>query len=268
MRNLKRLALITFTVLAVTACSGSSKEDQVAQGSLLELNERAQYYLNDENYGEAVRYLEAIESRYPGSANSEQNQLDLIYSYYQRQDYTNTLSIAERFLRAHPTSRNLDYVLYMAGLTNQALGDNFLQDLFNIDRASRETTTIKNAYGNFETLIQHFPNSKYALDASLRMTYLKKRVAKHELEIAEFYEKRKAYVAVVNRCLGLLSRYPDTWAAQEARPLLKEAYEALGLTEMAAKTEQLIEQNKDKTYADVEKPEDPDVTPPRVNATN
>lgn len=267
MRNLKTLALITFSALAISACSGSEKKD-VEQGSLLELNERAQYFLNDENYTEAARYLEAIESRYAGSANSEQNQLDLIYSYYQKQDYTQTLSAADRFLHSHPDSPNLDYVLYMAGLTNQALGDNFIQDFFNIDRASRETTTIKNAYSNFETLVKHFPNSKYALDASLRMTYLKNRLAKHELEIAQFYAKRDADVAVVNRCLGILRQYPDTKPAQQALPLLKTAYNKMGLTDLANQTESLIQQNKDKVLSDVEKPGEPDVTPPRINAAN
>lgn len=263
MRNLKTLAFITLSALAISACSSDKKTD-VENGSLLELNERAQYFLQDENYTEAARYLEAIESRYAGSANSEQNQLDLIYAYYQRQDYTNTLSVADRFLHAHPASSHLDYVLYMAGLTNQALGDNFIQSFFNIDRATRETDSIVNAYGNYETLLQHFPNSKYALDASLRMKYIKNRLSRHELDIAKFYAKRDASVAVVNRCLTVLRDYPDTAATQEAAVLLKQAYEKMGLTDLAEKTQKMIDQNKDKSYSDVEEPKNPDIVPPKV----
>lgn len=34
----------------------------------------------------------------------------------------------------------------MAGLTNAATGDNFIQDFFGIDRATRETTSMRTAF--------------------------------------------------------------------------------------------------------------------------
>lgn len=265
MRNLKMLAFITLSALVVSACSSDKKND-VENASLLELNERAQYFLQDENYTEATRYLEAIEKRYAASTNSEQNQLNLIYVYYKRQDYSNVLSAADRFLHAHSTSQHLDYVLYMAGLTNQALGNNFIQSFFDIDRATRETTSLVNAYGNFETLVQHFPNSKYVLDASLRMNYIKNSLARHELDIAKFYAKRNASVAVANRCLIVSRNYPDTVASKEALILLKQSYERMGLTSLVDQTQKLIDQNRDKSYSDVEEPKDPDIFPPKLTA--
>ena len=47
------------------------------------------------------------------------------------------------------------------------------------------------------------------------MAYIKDALARHELEIAKFYAKRKAWVAVANRVVGMLKQYPDTKATYE-----------------------------------------------------
>ena len=49
-----------------------------------------------------------------------------------------------------------------------------------------------------------------------RLVYLKDRLAKYELSVAQFYTKREAYVAVVNRVEGMMRDYPDTQATHDA----------------------------------------------------
>lgn len=255
MRKFKSLTLIALTALAVTACSSSKQE--VEQASEPELYSIAQTYLQDGDYSQAIRYLEAVDNRFPGSDYSEQAQLNLIYAYYKSQDYTQTLVRADRFLQRYPQSRHLDYVLYMAALTNAALGDNFIQDFFGIDRATRETSSMKTAFSNFQTLVQNFPNSPYTPDALARMAYIKDRLARHELEIAKFYFKRKAWVATSNRVADMLKMYPDTQATLDALPLMQQSYEQLGLTQLAQQTATLIKANEGKTFKESEKPAEP-----------
>ncbi|VEB21985.1 outer membrane protein assembly factor BamD [Avibacterium volantium] len=261
MRKLKSFTFVALAALAVSACSNSSKE--VEQGSEQELYAKGQTYLQDGDYSQAVRYLEAVKNRFPAANYSEQTQLDLIYAYYKSQDYTKTLVAAERFLQQYPNSPNVDYVIYMAGLTNFASGENFFQDFFGVDRATRENTAMKAAFANFHTLVDNFPNSTYAQDALARMAYIKAALARHELAIAKFYMKRNAYVAVANRVVGMLQQYPDTQATLEALPLMKEAYEKMNLPELAKQTETLIQANKDKKFSDVEKPKDFELNKPK-----
>lgn len=260
MRKLKSLTLVALAALAISACSSSGKE--VEQSSEQELYHKGQTYLQEGDYSQAIRYLDAAKTRFPSGVHNEQAQLNLIYAYYKTQDYTKTLVEADRFIQMYSNSPNLDYVVYMAGLTNFALGDNYLQDLFGVDRATRESTSIKTAFANFQTLIQHFPNSAYAADAVARMAYIKASLARHELEIAKFYAKRNAHVAVANRVVGMLKQYPDTPATLEALPLMQEAYEKMNLTHLANQTAAIIQANQGKQFSEIEKPEDPQLSVP------
>ncbi|MGR6982221.1 outer membrane protein assembly factor BamD [Testudinibacter sp. P27/CKL/0425] len=267
MYKLKSLALLLVTAFAVTACSSGDK--QVENLPVEDLYSKANTYLLDENYSEAIRYLDAVDSRYPFGAYAEQAQLGLIYANYKDSEYTLALANAERFLRLHSNSQHLDFVLYLAGLINTELGDHFMQRTFGIDRALRDPLTLTNALHNFETLQQHFPNSQYAADAAVRANYLRSALARHEQRVAEFYFKRNAYVATVNRVLGLLDTYPDSEATHNALPLLEKSYLAMNLKEPAAKIAELIKQGEGKTFAEVPVPAgDLELTVPNVLAPN
>ena len=45
----------------------------------------------------------------------------------------------DRFMRLNPTHPNIDYVLYMRGLTDMALDDSALQGFFGVDRSDRDS---------------------------------------------------------------------------------------------------------------------------------
>lgn len=254
MRKLKSLAFATLTALAITACSSSKDVEQASEQELFTIG---QSHLQNAEYSDATRYLQAVDTRFPGGTYSEQAQLNLIYVAYKTQDYTTALVTADRFLQQHSGSPYTDYVLYMAALTNMSMGDNYLQDLFGIDRSTRETTSMKTAFSNFQTLVQHFPNSQYTPDALTRMAYIKDRLARHELEIAKFYAKRKAWVAVSNRVTDMLRLYPDTYATLEALPLMQEAYHEMGLTQLEQKAAALVKANEGKVLKEAEKPDEP-----------
>lgn len=254
LHKLKSLGLIAFTALALSACSGTKDVEEASEPQLFSTG---QTYLQDGDYKQATRYLEAVEKRFPGSQYSEQAQLGLIYASYKSQDYTTALVTVDRFLQMHPRSQHLDYALYMAGLTNMATGDNFFQDFFNVDRATRENTTMKTAFSNFQTMVQNFPNSSYTPDALARMAYIKDALARHELDIAKFYAKRNAWVAVSNRATEMLRTYPDTQATLEVLPLMKQAYHEMNLPVLEQQADKLIKANEGKQFKQNEKPKEP-----------
>lgn len=263
MRSLKSLSVIALVAFALTACSGSKNNRDIEQGTEQSLSSTAQAYLQDGDYAQAIRYLEAVNQRYPDTVYSEQAHLNLIYAYYKKREFDAALTAADRYIQLHPTSQHLDYVLYMAGLTNASLGDNYFQNLFGVDRATRESTSIKAAFANFQNLVQHFPYSPYRADAIARMAYIKASLARHELEIAKFYFKRDAYVAVANRVAGMLRDFPDTQATLDALPLMKESYERMNLKTLAEQTERIIQANAGKQIADPDKPKEVEIVLPQ-----
>ncbi|WP_386687443.1 outer membrane protein assembly factor BamD [Lonepinella sp. MS14437] len=254
MRKLKSLTLIALTALAISACSSNKTVEQASEQELFNM---ARTYTQDGSYSDAMRYFDALDTRFPGSSYSEQAKLNIIYAAYKTQDYTKALTTADSFLRTFPNSQHTDYVLYMAALTNTSMGDNFMQDFFGIDRSTRESTSMKTAFSNFQTLVTHFPNSQYTPDALARMAYIKDHLARHELEIAKFYAERKAWVAVANRITGMLRTYPDTQATLNALPLMQKAYHELGLTQLEQQAAALVKANEGKQIQAAKKPDEP-----------
>ncbi|QLB20362.1 outer membrane assembly protein BamD [Vespertiliibacter pulmonis] len=256
MRKLSLLASILLTSLAITACSNSNKNEFEGIPAQ-ELYSKGQNYLQDGDYNNAIRYLEAVDVRTKQTAYGEQVQLSVIYAQYKLGEYYKALDAAERFARSYPSSSSMDYVFYLAGLSNARLADNWIQNKFRINPAGRAVDNVRNAYGNFQTLIQHYPQSQYVQDAQNWMVYMKNRLANHELDIAKFYMKRDAYVAVINRIEEMLRIYPDSEAAYKALPLLKKSFEAINIDDSAKKVDDMIEKSKDKTFPEIVKPEYP-----------
>lgn len=245
--NLLHVLLITVLSGTIIGCSSSDK-DQNALDSIpeIQLNTKAQDELQQGNIRSSISYLEQMDKSYPFGPYSQQVQLDLIYAYYKSGDYALAIASIDRFLRLNPTHPNVDWVLYMRGLTNMIQDENMVQGWFNVDRSDREYTFAEAAFKDFNQLLANFPYSAYGLDAQKRLTFIKNRLATYQLRIAQYYTKREAYVAVVNRVRYMLKEFPDTQATLNALPLMENAYNELGITKEAENTQKLIQANSDR----------------------
>ncbi|ABN74211.1 outer membrane protein assembly factor BamD [Actinobacillus pleuropneumoniae] len=253
MRKFTSLASLVLAGLLVVGCSSANKE--LEETSAQDLYTKGQTYLQDGDYNSAIRYLDAIGAKGGQGTFGEQTQLSLIFANYKIGEYYKALDAAERFVRAYPNSASMDYVYYLAGLSNARLGDNFIQDFFGVNRASRALDSVRNAYGSFQTIVQHYPQSQYARDAQNWMAYLINRMAEHELSIVKFYDEREAYVAVVNRVEEMMRFYPESKPTYQALSYMQKAYEQMGVKDSAEKVAALIEANKDKNFPEAIKPE-------------
>lgn len=239
---MKRLTLSALLALAVlTGCSSS--DEIVPDVPPAELYSDAQLSLQSGNWINAIEKLEALDSRYPFGPYSEQVQLDLIYAYYKNDDLALGQATIDRFTRLNPTHEKADWVLYMRGLTMMAQDRNFMHDLFNVERSDRDPEPARAAFRDFKKLLERYPNSLYAADAQKRLFALKNRLANYELAAADFYLRREAWIAAINRSQNIQRTYPDTEAARQSLDIMLQAYEELGLEEPINRTKQLIELN-------------------------
>ncbi|MDN3614161.1 MAG: outer membrane protein assembly factor BamD [Vibrio gallaecicus] len=239
MKHFTLSGLLALTLLV--GCSSSNEIVPDVPPSVL--YSEAQVSLQSGSWLTAIEKLEALDSRYPFGAYSEQVQLDLIYAYYKNDDLALGLATISRFLRLNPTHEKQDWVLYMRGLTHMAQDRNFMHDLFNIDRSDRDPEPVKLAFADFKKLLERFPESPYAEDSQKRMFALKNRLAEYDLATADFYLRREAWIAAINRSQELQKTYPDTIAARKSLDIQLEAYRQLKLDDAAKRTEQLIELN-------------------------
>jgi outer membrane protein assembly factor BamD len=245
MHKLGRIFTLAF-MLAISACSTTSDEEQIEQAKLLGPEasyEVAKEMMKNGNFTGAAETLSSLDSRYPFGPLSLQIQLDLIYSYYKSGNTEQALAMVDRFIRLNPNHKDVDYAFYMRGLTNMESDSNLFQELVNIDRSDRDPSKSREAFNDFRRLIERFPESKYAADAQQRMVYIKNRLAKYEIAIARFYMRRGAYVAAANRGQYVLEYYGDTEQVQPALEIMVSAYDQLGLDELKQNAIKILKLN-------------------------
>ena len=57
---------------------------------------------------------------------------------------------------------------------------------------------------------------KFSDDARQRMLYLRNNLAKNEVHVAQYYMRRGAYIAAVNRAQYVIERFQRTSAVEDA----------------------------------------------------
>ena len=236
--------VLTAGVLAtgLTACASLGDGDP-KDWSETKLYEEAHDALQDGDYQQAITHFETLEARYPFSRHAQQALLESAYAYYRYDEPDSAISTLDRFLKLHPRHEYADYALYLKGLANLNRGRGFLTPLLGRDLATRDPTSLLQAFDDFALLIRQYPDSEYAEDARQRMVYLRNMLAEYEVNIAEYYLKRGAYVAALNRARYIVDHYQGAQSMPRALRLMAQAYTQLGLEDLARDTLRVLEQN-------------------------
>jgi outer membrane protein assembly factor BamD len=213
---------------------------------------RAQKAMNKSSYGEAIKQLEALQSRFPFSEPAHQAQIDLIYAYYKNHETDPAIDAADTFIRENPTNPRVDYAYYMKGLVYFERQANFLERWFNVDLSRRPPINAKKSFDAFDELLKRYPHSLYAGDARQRMIFLRNRLADFELYVAKYYMRRGAYVGALNRAKFCIENYDGAPAVQPSLRIIVQAYRSLGMTDLAADAERVYDDNYPASAKDVE----------------
>ncbi|MEP5766317.1 MAG: outer membrane protein assembly factor BamD [Halieaceae bacterium] len=229
------LLLAGLLLLALAACSGNEELELPpgANSSEYELYQESQRYLRNQNYDLAVQALQLLESRFPFGRYAEQAQLELIYAHYNNYEPEASIEAADRFIRLHPQHPNVDYAYYMKGLAaysqDAAIFDRYLPR----DITKRDTGYAREAFAEFAQLLARFPDSPYANDARARMIHLRNMLARSEINIANYYFQRGAYLAATNRGRYVVENFPQTPAVADGLAVMVQGYTLLGLDQLA-----------------------------------
>ena len=237
--QLLKISLIVCLVsVGVGACSwmpffGDDEIEEEIETSEQKLYRDAQRLLRSGNYQKAIGTLELLEARFPFGRYAEQAQLELIYARYMSYDLEGAVTSAERFMRLHPQHSNIDYAFYLRGLASIGKNDGLMDRLFETDPSRRDMEPLRAGYADFAVLLERYPTSQYAPDVTQRMIYLRNVLAGAEINVADYYMRRAAFVAASNRARTVLENYPRSDATPDALLILIEANYNLGLTDEA-----------------------------------
>jgi outer membrane protein assembly factor BamD len=221
----------------------SGEIDRTAGWSASRLYAEGKGAMGDNNWEEAIKMFQKLQTRYPYGRYAQQAQMETAYAQWKDGEPALALAACDKFIRLHPNHPNVDYVFYLKGLINFN-GDLGYMGYFNTqDQTERDPKSAETAFDTFKELATRFPDSKYTPDAIARMDYLVNALAAHEVHVARYYLKRGAYVASANRIQHLLQKYPNTPSQEEGLYILMESYDKLKMPDQKRDTERVLRQN-------------------------
>jgi outer membrane protein assembly factor BamD len=217
------------------------------KASVEEMYNDAKKKLNDNGYEDAIKQFEALQSRYPYGRYAQQAQIEIAYAYYKQNEPESAISAADRFIKQYPNNPHVDYAYYVKGLANFNADIGLFGLASGQDPTERDPKAAQDSFAAFKDLVTRFPSSKYAPDSRVRMQYLLGALAKYEIHVAQYYLRRGANIAAVNRAKEVLTQYPNTPAIQDALLILVQGYNALGLKELSADAQRVLDKNFPQT---------------------
>jgi len=203
------LALLSLSLLAACASlSSSANGGEVEYGADADSNlKKGNEALESKNYPDAERYFEYVKTKYPFLEAAVEAELRLADTDFERDEFSAARDRYQNFVRLHPTNAKVDYAAYRAALTHYK---DMPSDFFLLPpSAEKDQVEVKSALNAMENFVDAYPDSKLVPDAKKVIVDVKRRLADHELYVADFYAKREVWKAVVLRLNTVAKKYPD-----------------------------------------------------------
>ncbi len=237
MYRIKYLLIFLFIIL-ISGCSKEEKPISVIK-EVTQNQEMVTAYqegfksLNEgDPYFAAKKFLEA-ELLFPQSEWAPKSALMASYSYYLQNYYSEALYNLERFLKTYPNNQNLAYVHYLIAMCYYET----------IEDEKRDTEPLLKAKKKFTFLVNNYPNTDFALDATFKLDLIQDVLASKEMYLGRHYLKKKKWIAAINRFKNIIDFYDETIFIEEAIHRLVEIYYKLGLTQESQKYANLLGYN-------------------------
>jgi outer membrane protein assembly factor BamD len=240
---MKYVLILLFSLTLYGCSSNDELPDVAADAGEQQIYDDAQNYLRGDNYDLAVRSFQLLEARYPFGKYAEQAQLEIIYAHYNAYEHEAAVEAADRFIRLHPQHPNVDYAYYMKGLAAYTSNEDIFSRFMPTDPTKRDTSHAKEAFAEFSQLLARFPDSPYAADAKARMISLRNMLARHEIIIANYYLRRGAYLASVNRGRFVVENFQRTPAVADGLAVMAQGYIYLGMDDLAEESIRVLAEN-------------------------
>lgn len=244
---MRKLALALSIVMLMTAagCGGDKGINETGysneplldrEGNKLDsadaerLYKSAREFLADGEPDRALRLYAEVQARFPFSPYASQSELESVAAHYQAEQYEASVAAADRFIKQRPRNGHIDYVYYLRGLSNYDRND---PGLLGGDPDQRDTRFLKQAFSDFNLLVENYPQSVYRKDAQLHMINIRNRLADFDIGVAEYYLRRRAYVAASRRAENVIQRYQGSDSIPRALEIMEQSYAQLGLTDLS-----------------------------------
>lgn len=229
----------------LTSCAlfSGNDEDETEGWSAERLYFEGKDALDASYYSKSTELYQKLQARYPFGKYSRQAQLDLAYSYYKQDETASAIAACDRFIKLYPTHPRVDYAYYLKGLALFNQGKGLVSRFVSSDPSQRDPGAALGSFREFSQLAKRYPDSVYVADATQRMTFLRNILAQHEVNVAQYYMRRSAFVAAANRARYAVENYQKAPAIPDALAVMAKAYKVLGMNDLSNDALRVLESN-------------------------
>ena len=238
------MVILSLAILSLGACGAfRTHEEELETATVERTYEICRQAIDAGNYDRATRDFKRLIGRFPFGTYTELAQLDLAFAQSKLGNSDEALATVNRFIKTYPTHEHADYAYYLRGLINVERQNSLVDRIVPGDRGTHDQVTNKQAFLDFGEMLKRFPDSEYAPDARARMVVLRGILADSELQIAQYYLRRGAYVGAINRAKLVVESYQHTEQSLDALAVMITAYQALGEDKLAQDSETVLKLN-------------------------
>jgi outer membrane protein assembly factor BamD len=203
--------------------SDDDKDAKYVERPVEQIYNDAWKQIDDKNWLDAAKQFDEVERQHPYSIWARRAMLMAAFCYYQANKYTDAISTADQYIQLHPGSREVAYAFYLKAMSLYE----------QITDVGRDQSNTEQALTALQDVVQRFPDTEYARDASLKVDLTLDHLAGKEMEVGRYYLFRREYIGAINRFKVVVERYQKTSQIAEALERLTEAYYAIGVYDEA-----------------------------------
>lgn len=248
MNKIFTLLFLVLSLMFVVNCGSRSvpkglSDQELYESAVEQMNEEGggfPWIFNGKDYETILKYFKEVQLRYTYSPYATLAELRTGDIFFEQGEYEQAAIEYEEFIKRHPAHQDASYATYQ-------LARSYYRQILSPDR---DPTTTREALKWFNIFIEQYPDSPLVATAEQRVVKCRQRLAKREIYIGNFYNKRKNYPAAVHRYGIVVADYSDTKQMPEAMYLLGRAYAKQDQYDLARATlNQLVQTYPDEKYA-------------------
>jgi outer membrane protein assembly factor BamD len=175
-----------------------------------ELYEAGAEAMQEKDYMEAAERFQQLKDRYPFSPFAARAEIGLGDAYFLAEQYVAASDAYIEFEALHPRHEMIQYVLFQIGMAN-----------YNSATAiDKPMDRIHTAIEYFRRVVDEYPGTEYATKAEEHIVLCRRKLAEHEVFVADFYWNLERFGAAWERYRHVIENYadlPDVAAYAEAR---------------------------------------------------
>ena len=227
--KLRAFMLVSAAVLALSGCSLFDTDDasndlnkdaaQYQERPIDEIYDAAWKQISRGNWEVAALQFNEVERQHPYSVWARRAQLMSAFCYYQANKYDLAVAASDEYISLHPGSQEVAYAFYLKAIS-------LYEQIVDVGRDQDKT---KGALVALQDVVQRFPDTEYARDATLKIDLTQDHLAGKEMEVGRYYLDRGEFIGAINRFRVVVDEYQTTPQIAESLERLTEAYYSLGL---------------------------------------